>query len=81
LNNIISWHFPLHSENIIADNQCGFQRTVSATYQMFCIRQDSGQKNGRMYKLPTTLKKGYNPVPIFVKKEKFQWVWYRDEIN
>jgi hypothetical protein len=46
---------------------------------MFCIRQDSSQKNGRIYKLLTTLKKDYNPFPIFEKK--FQWVWYRDEIN
>jgi len=35
---------------------------------MFCIRQNSGQKNCRMYKLLTTLKKGYNPVQIFEKK-------------
>jgi hypothetical protein len=36
---------------------------------MFCIRQDSGQtKYGRMYKLLTKQKKGYNPVPIFAKK-------------
>lgn len=36
---------------------------------MFCIRQDSGQKDGRMYKLLTTLKIGYNPVPILAKKK------------
>jgi hypothetical protein len=37
---------------------------------MFCIRQDSGKKDGRMYKLLTTLKIGYNPVPILAKKKK-----------
>lgn len=38
LNNIISWHFPSHSENITVYNQCGFQGTISTTCQMFCIR-------------------------------------------
>lgn len=49
---------------------------------MFCIRQDSGQKDGRMYKLLTTLKIGYNLVPILAKKKKIYFSGFgRDEIK
>jgi len=37
---------------------------------MFSLHQDSGQKNGIMFKPFTKIKKGYNPVPFFAKKKK-----------
>jgi hypothetical protein len=38
LSNIMVSSWTLHSEEIIGDHQCGFQRNRSSTDHIFCIR-------------------------------------------
>jgi sorting nexin-29 len=65
LHNILLSRLIPYAEEIIADHQCGFQRNMSATDHIFCIRQILEKKrehNEAVHQLFIDFKKAYDSV-------------------